>query len=126
MGGTAIWEKDNAYDEGAKGDEFYIQGTHSNWDLVALERHATIPDLWTGTIELGSSGQEQFQIVADEDQNMVYRPEAEMCTLKATPIEGPSAADKEHAWLVKGSPGDSFRVEFFAQEKSRSILWLKQ
>lgn len=124
--GTARWEKDDAYETEPQGEEFYIQGTHSNWDPVALERHATIPDLWTGTIELGSSGQEQFQIVADENQNMVYRPNSEMCTLKASPMAGPSSADREHAWLVRGSPGDSFRVEFFLQGRSKSILWVKE
>jgi len=122
--GCAVWEQDDT--DVTLGDEFYIQGTHSNWDPVALERHATIPDLWTGAIELGSSGQEQFQIVADEDQSMVYRPNAEMCTLKATQIEGPSSADRGHAWLVRGSPGDSFKVEFFISDVSKSILWVKQ
>mmetsp|Transcript_45782 Transcript_45782/g.128817 ORF Transcript_45782/g.128817 Transcript_45782/m.128817 type:complete len:938 (-) Transcript_45782:123-2936(-) len=122
--GVATWER--ADDDVDYGDEFFLQGTFSNWSPVPLERHDSINGCWVGTITIGSQGEEQFQVVGDSDEEKVYCPTTGRCALKASPIQGPSKADKEKAWLIMGSPGDSYRVEFFQQDRHRSIMWLKQ
>merc|ERR1712183_223238 len=82
------------------GDEFFIQGTHNNWMPEALERHDSIIGLWMSTLSIGSEGEEQFQIIADEDDLKCYCPNQSRCSLKAAPINGPVKANRELTWLV--------------------------
>lgn len=116
--GVATWERDDD-DVPDYGDEFAVQGTFSGWSPEVLERHESIPGLWTGTLTIGSSGEEQFQIIADNDATKIYYPGQQRCTLKAAAIHGPGKAVKENAWLVRGNPGEVFNIEFFQQEKNR-------
>eukprot|EP00442_Polarella_glacialis_P001443 CAMPEP_0115138544 /NCGR_PEP_ID=MMETSP0227-20121206/57733_1 /TAXON_ID=89957 /ORGANISM="Polarella glacialis, Strain CCMP 1383" /LENGTH=932 /DNA_ID=CAMNT_0002546191 /DNA_START=108 /DNA_END=2902 /DNA_ORIENTATION=- len=110
--GVATWER---VDEELVdwGDEFYIQGTSNSWEQEPLERSDTIPGLWTTTIDIGSAGEEQFQIIADNDEEKVYCPTAPRCTSRAAMVDGPRTADKDKAWLIRGKPGEKFRIEFF-------------
>jgi len=123
--GMATWEKvDEEFLE--FGNEFFIKGSFSKWKTEPLDSSSDIPGLWEGTIELGASGEETFQIIADEDENMVYSPATTRCSLKASQINGPAAADKSFSWLITGSPGDVYKIEFFVNEKTRSVLWFKE
>eukprot|EP00933_Yihiella_yeosuensis_P016901 TRINITY_DN14289_c1_g1_i2.p1 TRINITY_DN14289_c1_g1~~TRINITY_DN14289_c1_g1_i2.p1 ORF type:complete len:948 (+),score=199.89 TRINITY_DN14289_c1_g1_i2:37-2880(+) len=123
--GVATWEKVDL-ELVDWGDEFFIQGSFNDWGQDALERHHTIPGLWIGHIEIGSSREELFQIIADNDDEKVYCPQQDYCTFKAAPILGPGTAKRERSWLIRGSPGDKFRIEWFQQEKRQSILWMKE
>nr|AFW98415.1 type I polyketide synthase [Heterocapsa triquetra] len=124
--GVAEWEKEEE-DAVDYGDEFFIQGTSNNWQPEALEQHESIPGCWEGTITIGSSGEEEFQIVADGEnqKERVYSPSQPGCTLKAAIINF-GAAGREMSWLIRGNPGETYKVEFFQQDKHRSIMWLKQ
>jgi len=122
--GIATWEK--ADDDIDYGDEFFIRGSHNNWSPEVLERDDTITGLWTGTLEIGGTGMETFQVIADSDTEKCYYPRRPGETLKAAPIEGPSSATTDLAWCVKGAVGDTIKVEFFLQDKHKSILWMKQ
>jgi len=122
--GVAEWERDDD-DMPEFGDEFFIQGSHNSWSPEVLERHDSISGLYTGSIALGKTGEEQFQIIADSDEEKVYHPGQPRCTLKAAKIEGPAKASKEMNWLIKGSPGDTYTIEFFQQERNIFIMWYK-
>nr|AIW63288.1 polyketide synthase AS3D904 [Azadinium spinosum] len=122
--GVVTWEIDDE-DNPDYGDEFFLQGTLNSWTPEPLDKHDTIPGLWIGTITLGDSGEDQFQIVADNDVSRVYHPNNPYCTVKAAPIAF-GKADKELAWVIRGNEGDSFRVEFFQSDKYRSVNWVKQ
>jgi len=122
--GTIEWEQDDD-DMREYGDEFYLQGPRNDWEPVALERHESIDGLWVGTLTIGGSGEEEFQIIADQNPEMVYHPEAGRCTQKSAPILGPEKAGREQTWLVRGAEGDVFRIEFFQQDAHFSVIWLK-
>merc|ERR1740129_1406415 len=122
--GVAEWERDDD-DMPEWGDEFFVQGSHNDWSPEVLDRHDTIPGLWTGAITIGSSREEQFQVIADNDEEKIYHPGQSRCTLKAAKIKGPTKASKEMTWLIRGNPGDSYTVEFFQQDRHLSIMWLK-
>jgi len=124
--GSVTWEKKEADEPDTYANEFGIQGTHNHWSIDAMEMHDHVPGLWIGTVTLGTTGQEQFQIIADSSSEMVYYPSTARCTLKAAPINGPDEAARDYAWLLDGAPGDTFTVEFFQQGKSRSIMWMKK
>lgn len=122
--GVATWEK---VDEELVdwGDDFFLQGTFNNWEAEAMERSDSILGLWVGDIVLGSSGVEHFQIMADNDDEKIYCPDRPNCTSKVAQVQGPKSAGKEKSWVLRGAPGDKFKIEFFQQEKRRSILWMK-
>jgi len=108
------------------GDEFFLQGTFSNWDVVPLERHATIPGCWVGEITIGSKGEEEFQVIADRDKEKTYHPNLSRCTQQSTAVEGPGEAGRENSWLVQGEVGEKIRVEFFQQDKHKSLMWFRE
>lgn len=122
--GIATWEK---VDEELVdwGDDFFLQGTYNNWERDAMERSDSIIGLWVGEITIGSNGMEHFQVVADDDDEKVYCPDRANCISKAAPVQGPKKASKEKSWVIRGRPGETFKVEFFQQESKRSILWMK-
>lgn len=123
--GVVEWEK-NDDDVPDFGDDFFLQGTHNGWICDALERHDTIPGLWVGEIRIGTTGEEEFQIVSDNDTTKVFHPGMSRCRHKAAYVKGPEDASREKAWLVSGSPGDEFTIEFFQQDRDLSVLWLKK
>eukprot|EP00747_Dinoflagellata_sp_TGD_P140397 gnl/TRDRNA2_/TRDRNA2_176008_c0_seq1.p1 gnl/TRDRNA2_/TRDRNA2_176008_c0~~gnl/TRDRNA2_/TRDRNA2_176008_c0_seq1.p1 ORF type:complete len:938 (+),score=226.31 gnl/TRDRNA2_/TRDRNA2_176008_c0_seq1:89-2902(+) len=123
--GVTTWEKVEDDDPTSFGDEFFLRGTFNSWAAEDMERHESIEGLWTGKIHLGSTGQETFQIMADNDEDMLYFPDMENCTMKAAPVQGPGKAEKTKCWMIKGEPYDTYDIEFFQQGKQRSILWMK-
>jgi malonyl CoA-acyl carrier protein transacylase len=124
--GIVEWEKQEPDVPDAYGDEFAIQGTFNNWEAdEPMERHDTIPGLWVGYVTIGSTGEEEFQIIGDGDSDIVYSPSTAHSRSKADPIKGPGKADKEMAWCIRGTPGDTYKVEFFQQDDAKSIIWMK-
>jgi len=119
--GVAEWERDDD-DMPEFGDEFFVQGSHNSWSPEVLDRHDSIQGLYTGSITLGKTGEEQFHIIADGNEEKVYHPGKPKCTSKALRIQGPSRVSKE-SWLIRGAPGDTHTVEFFWQDNYRSVTW---
>jgi len=123
--GIVEWERDDD-DLPEYGDEFFVQGTFNDWTPDSLERHDSIQGLWVGTVTIGETGEELFQIIADSDEEKIYHPGQTRCTLKAASIIGPAKATKDFAWLIEGNAGDSYTIEFFQQDKHLSVMWMKQ
>eukprot|EP00450_Noctiluca_scintillans_P020824 CAMPEP_0194535422 /NCGR_PEP_ID=MMETSP0253-20130528/73944_1 /TAXON_ID=2966 /ORGANISM="Noctiluca scintillans" /LENGTH=102 /DNA_ID=CAMNT_0039381195 /DNA_START=51 /DNA_END=356 /DNA_ORIENTATION=+ len=71
--GVAHWEN-YVPEEPVDGDEFWIQGTHTDWEPDPMERHATIMGLWSAHIVIGEEGCAEFQILSDGDITKVYYP----------------------------------------------------
>jgi len=122
--GVVEWEQDDD-DVPEYGDEFFLRGTHTGWEPVAMERHDSIPNLWTCMVTLGDTGLEQFQVMGDSDEDKIFHPGQPMCTIKSVAICGPSGSTKDNAWLLRGEPNDTFTVEFFQQGRHLSIMWMK-
>ena len=54
--------------------------------------HALAPPrsgLFSHEIEIGEPGSEHFQIVVDEDTDLIYYPAVEDCISKTVPVKGP-------------------------------------
>lgn len=123
--GVATWEKvdDELVDYG---DDFFIRGTFTGFEPQPMEMDHDISGLWVTEVTIGNTGEEQFQILADEDEEKIYHPMMPRCTSKTAPISGPSKASKEKCWMIKGVPGSVFRIEFFQQKKRCSVIWMQQ
>eukprot|EP00415_Alexandrium_ostenfeldii_P004837 UN4837 len=104
--GVADWELDEEVLD--FGDSFFLQGSHSNWEPVEMERHDEIEGLWVGQIIVGSEGEVEFQVMADKDVSKVFHPGQRRCTLKASTICGPERVSKEMTWVIQGRPGETF------------------
>merc|ERR1712150_251353 len=74
------------------GTSYYLTGTSNDWGYDAMEEDAEMVGLYTSIVTLGESGQEEFQIVADQDEDMTFSPKMEQCTMKSAPVFGPGKA----------------------------------
>lgn len=92
-----------------------------------MQVHPDIPGLFHAVVPVGSSGKLEFQVVADEDENMTFFPALPHCTSKAVGVLGPKKTSKDMSWLVKGSPGTNVSVEFFkAPSREVSVSWVRK
>jgi len=107
-------------------DSFQIQGTLTSWQLLSLEPSEEEPGLWCFEVELGASGEESFQIAVEHDPYMVLYPEVPRCTRKAAAILGPGdPPSREQAWLIRGTAGSRYRIEFFQSGATTAVMWRK-
>jgi len=124
--GDIIWERaSSSQPPSHDGSIYFIQGTHNKWKPEPLDTHSSIEGLWVGSITIGSDEEEQFQILADESQDMIYFPPEERCTSRAAKIQGPGKSSNNRAWLIRGKQGQNFQVEFYIDGDTKSITWLK-
>jgi len=123
------WFKEDTgveHDEGE--DEVYcLTGPFNEWDLEQME-DGPVPGLWTLTVKVPSSGQVEFRILRNGNEDEVIYPDMDKCSQKLTPIHGPSKDDQRKAkntWLAEGIPGSSIKVDFFSCRGIRSINWMQ-
>nr|AQS99289.1 type I polyketide synthase [Gambierdiscus excentricus] len=109
------------------GDAYFVTGTFNEWGYDAMDPDGSLAGLHAFTIEIGDTGSEEFQVNADQDPAMTFYPDTIQCTMRSAPVKGPGFIARENAWLVKGEPGDKFRVEFYTSEAGMvSISWIKE
>jgi hypothetical protein len=109
------------------GTFYYLTGTFNNWQYDPLEEDDMLAGLFSTTIQLGSTGEERFQIVADEDEALAFFPETANCHWKSTEVLGPGKAPSNKAWCISGYPGEMFRVEFAKSESDKvSVMWFRE
>jgi hypothetical protein len=108
------------------GTFYYITGSFNNWTLTPMEQDDMLDGLYSAVITL-SKGEELFQIVADEDEEMTFSPAATRCHWKSTEVKGPAAADRTYSWCISGYPGQKIRVEFAKSENGKvSVMWFDE
>lgn len=83
-----------------------IRGTFNNFTDLELMDNVQ-DDVWICGIRLGDTKMEEFQLVLNEDINLLIHPHAKDATQKAR-IMGPdlTAAGKERAWVINGYQDD--------------------
>jgi len=106
---------------------FYLKGSFNEWAMEQMSVDGVVIGLHTHELEIGESGEESFQIAYGLDDKMMFYPEETQCTRKTARIQGPEEApSEEHAWLIRGTPGTYFRIEFFVFESGarQSVNWM--
>jgi len=124
--GTTEWERHDKEDK-ELGFSYALSGSFNDWDYDALESDEALAGLYSAIVVIGSTGEEYFYVVADQDPAMTFYPEVPATTMKSCPILGPDdKATKDFSWCIRGAPGDVFKVEFYVSEGSSvSITWYK-
>jgi hypothetical protein len=108
------------------GTFYYITGSFNNWARIPMEQDDMLEGLYSVVVQLGNRGEEFFQIVADEDEEMTFFPAVGNCHWKSTEVKGPAPAPREKAWCITGYPGQRMRVEFAKSENNKvSVMWFK-
>jgi len=109
------------------GTFYYVASSVNNWEYEAMEQDDMLEGLYSTTIQIGPRGEEYFQIVADEDEDMVFFPATPNCHWKSTAVKGPEKAGTDKAWCIAGYPGEVFRIEFTKSAKDKvSVMWFKE
>ncbi|CAK9088204.1 Phenolphthiocerol/phthiocerol polyketide synthase subunit C ((Phenol)carboxyphthiodiolenone synthase subunit D) (Beta-ketoacyl-acyl-carrier-protein synthase I) (Phthiocerol synthesis polyketide synthase type I PpsD) [Durusdinium trenchii] len=104
-----------------------IMGSFNNWmpeTMMARER----PGLFSYELTLGQE-EETFQVLVDGLLSQVLHPLEAKCSSRCSHVVGPrDVNNRELAWLVKGKPRTTFRVEVFippGEAKCMSVTWFK-
>lgn len=109
------------------GTFYYITGSFNNWARIPMEQDDMLDGLYSVVITIGNSGEELFQIVADDDEEMTFFPAIARCHWKSTEVKGPAAAPRDKAWSVTAYPGQMVRVEFAKAENNKvSVMWFNE
>eukprot|EP00403_Amphidinium_massartii_P017302 CAMPEP_0178421644 /NCGR_PEP_ID=MMETSP0689_2-20121128/26753_1 /TAXON_ID=160604 /ORGANISM="Amphidinium massartii, Strain CS-259" /LENGTH=914 /DNA_ID=CAMNT_0020043161 /DNA_START=31 /DNA_END=2772 /DNA_ORIENTATION=+ len=87
--GKVVWREVVEEEPETRGSRFYLTGTFNDWGFDQMELDDVMPDLYVLEMELGDEGAENFQIVVDEDTDLIYYPETEQCVRKSAPVKGP-------------------------------------
>jgi 3-oxoacyl-(acyl-carrier-protein) synthase len=108
------------------GNSYFLTGSFNDWGYDSLEADDAVVGLYYCTLTVGATGAEDFQVVADQEVNMTFYPEMPKCSIKSAPLAGPAKTTKEYCWVIRGAPGDTYRVEFYKSEADAvSISWVK-
>jgi hypothetical protein len=103
----------------------FIQGSFNDGGADMLEASDT-DGLYTYEITLGDSGEESFSILLNADPDLAFFPEEPSCSKKGKKIVGPKVPPTpEHAWVIKGEPDATYRVEFLLSGASRTVNWIR-
>jgi polyketide synthase-associated protein len=109
------------------GTYYSVISSGSGWQHDAMEQDDMLEGLYSTTITLGPSGEERFQVVADEDEEMVFYPATSNCHWKSTEVRGPEKASTDKSWCIQGFAGDTYRIEFCKSAKDKvSVMWFKE
>jgi hypothetical protein len=109
------------------GTFYFVTSSANGWQYDPMEQDDMLEGLYSTTVVLGPTGQEHFQIVADEDENMVFYPAAPNCHWKSTAIKGPDNASNDKSWCIAGYPGETYRIEFCKTGKDKvSVMWFPE
>nr|AQS99228.1 type I polyketide synthase [Gambierdiscus polynesiensis] len=106
---------------------FFIRGSFTSWTMDQMMVDSSVIGLHYFELEMGDTGQETFQIIYNLDENMAFYPAEENCRRKTVPILGPDTPpSNDNAWLIKGTPGTYYKVEFFVFEQGarQTITWM--
>lgn len=109
------------------GTYYYVASSANGWQYDAMEQDDMLEGLYSTTLQIGQSGEETFQIVADEDEDMTFYPAAANCHWKSAEVKGPEKASGGKAWCIAGYPGETYRIEFCKSSKDKvSVMWFKE
>lgn len=109
------WEVDHSAAHAGKqvaaGVHFYsIVGTWTAGQLREMSRSDTDVGVWHETFRIGLTGQEEFQIVRDNDRAQVIHPAVEKARKTNVPVIGPDNRGEGKKWLIAGPMGETVHV----------------
>jgi len=126
--GKAIWREVVQPPPAFLGDCFFLSGTFNEWGMDRMVPDENIANLHFAEIVLGDTGEELFNIVANEDPGLTYFPrDTARCQRKVEPVAGPRdvGPSEDYCWAIVDHPGTRFRIEFFCTEHSTSVNWIR-
>jgi len=93
--------------------QYAIRGTWTTWAIKPMEAGKFTPEgpwVWRATVRIGLSGQEEFQLLRDGDEEQVFYPATPNASKTSIPVMGPDDGGKGHHWLIRGPTGEQVVV----------------
>eukprot|EP00931_Biecheleriopsis_adriatica_P064620 TRINITY_DN39371_c0_g1_i1.p1 TRINITY_DN39371_c0_g1~~TRINITY_DN39371_c0_g1_i1.p1 ORF type:complete len:986 (-),score=218.19 TRINITY_DN39371_c0_g1_i1:66-2957(-) len=123
------WFKEATATEQDDGEEdiYCITGPFNEWDLEEME-DGPVPGLRTIVVTVPYSGQVEFRILKNGNEDEVIYPEKDKCSRKLMQILGPASTDmgrEKNTWLAEGTPASKLKIDFFSCRGIRSINWMQ-
>jgi len=107
--GVKVWESI----EGPKRHQYFITSTFNNWGLDEMDADESAPGVFRYQGQVGEFGEEQFQIVLDEDKSLVYYPDAPDGKPGRCFVKGPDKSHANNAWRIEAlKVGTQFEIIF--------------
>eukprot|EP00930_Biecheleria_cincta_P041262 TRINITY_DN2825_c0_g1_i3.p1 TRINITY_DN2825_c0_g1~~TRINITY_DN2825_c0_g1_i3.p1 ORF type:complete len:973 (+),score=174.21 TRINITY_DN2825_c0_g1_i3:431-2920(+) len=120
------WFKEEVGDPDQEDTATYcITGPFNEWDVEQMEDGPVI-GLRSITVTVPHSGQVQFRLLRNGNEEEVLYPQVDKCSQKLMPILGPAREDmgrEKNTWLADAIPGSRLKIDFFACAGRRSINW---
>jgi len=99
----------------AETHQYSMVSSSTLWNFQNMEsRRDDHGFFFEAMLRIGSSGQEEFQVVRDEDWNQVIHPAIPSATSVCVPVRGPDDKGNGMNWQVCGKPGEDARVHLRA------------
>jgi len=90
---------------------YSIVGSWTSWRFHEMTRSREEEGLWTASVRIGLTGQEEFQFVRDNDWTQSIHPAVPRARKTSIPIIGPDEFGTGKNWLVTGLTGDVVRIQ---------------
>jgi len=90
---------------------YSIIGTWTSGKFREMARSREEPNLWTTTVRVGPSGQEEFQFARDNDWCQVIHPAVTRPRKTSVPVRGPDAAGAGKHWQIRGPRNELVTIQ---------------
>ncbi|CAK9101811.1 Phenolphthiocerol/phthiocerol polyketide synthase subunit C ((Phenol)carboxyphthiodiolenone synthase subunit C) (Beta-ketoacyl-acyl-carrier-protein synthase I) (Phthiocerol synthesis polyketide synthase type I PpsC) [Durusdinium trenchii] len=90
---------------------YSVAGSWTAWKCQEMVRSHEEEGLWSTSVRLGLSGQEEFQFVRDRDWCQVIHPAASRVTRTEIPIMGPDHLGHGRNWLLQGKSNEVVTIQ---------------
>lgn len=118
------WEPEALLTDGATvesdedGEEFIpyrhnysIVASWSAWKFQEMIPSSDETGLWTTSVRIGMSGEEEFQFARDNDWSQIIHPALPRAALTSTPVKGPGNGGTGKNWLITGRRGEIVTIQ---------------
>jgi len=114
-------------EEEAVPEYFCITGSHNDWTEDRMDE-GDLPGLFMISAEVPESGQLDFRILAEGDENRVIGPdcEDEVCTSRVVRV-AQEAKTARSTWRIQAEPESTFTIELLAPPKGpMTVTWVQE
>jgi len=90
---------------------YAVVGSWTSWQFQAMVKSNEEEGLWTTSVHLGLSGEEEFQFARDNDWCQVIHPVASKVRSTAVAVVGPDNQGHGRNWLLRGRANELVTIQ---------------
>lgn len=90
---------------------YSIVASWTAWKFQEMIPSSDESGLWTTSVRIGLSGQEEFQFSRDNDWSQIIHPSCARATAALAPVKGPDNKGTGNNWLLSGRCGEIVTIQ---------------